>query len=107
MPHEPQNPDRARPAALWASACVILALIIITAGRAPQAVAQSNMVSATSSYTLLSTDGGSEDVIVVLDSRGEEILVYKILNQSKIELYQKVPLPDTFIRGRAGVQGVR
>lgn len=92
-------------AALWASAFVVMALIIVQAGTVSPASAQADMVSKAGEYTVLSTNAGSEDIIIVLDNRAEELMAYKIVNQSSIQLLQKTSLPETFIRGRAGAQG--
>lgn len=83
-------------AALWASAFVILALILVTAGRGNGNAAYAEMVGTAGDYTIMTTNGGSKEIVLVLDERSEELLAYKILNQKEIELYQKLDLSQTF-----------
>jgi hypothetical protein len=92
---------------LWASAFVIAAMILVVAGRGGGLEARGEMVSRVGEYTLLSTDGGNEDVIVVLDSRSEELMVYKIVRQRSVDLMQKINLKETFSDARRQVVGGR
>ena len=87
-------------AALWASAFVIFALILVTAGRGGGNAAWAEMVSSAGDYTVMTTESGNDEIVLVLDERSEELLVYKILNQKEIELYQKLDLSQTFIDAR-------
>ena len=74
-------------AVLWASAFVILAMIIVQAGGVEGRAAFAEMASARGAYTLLTTDagrggGGVDDmpneILYVLDSRDEVLLVYEV-----------------------------
>lgn len=87
-------------AALWASAFVILALVLVTAGRGFGNAARAEMVSSAGDYTVMTTDAANGEIVLVLDERNEELLVYKILNQKEIELYQKLDLSRTFLDAR-------
>ncbi len=98
------NMQRATPA-LWASAFLILALIILQAGNVKTAEAE--MVSSRGAYSIMTTDSGTEDLLVVIDDRNEQLLAYKVKSTQGVELYQSVSLPDAFKRGRDGVQGRR
>ena len=85
-------------AALSASALVIAALIVVQAGRmlsGPEA--RADLVGATGTLTVLTAEASnSNDVLLVLDGRSEELLVYKVENQSNLDLYKKYPLPRMF-----------
>ena len=71
-------------AALWASAFVIAALVVVQAGKLPGNVAHAEMAAAQDGYTLLTTNsghGGDEDpneLLYVLDNVDEVLLVYEI-----------------------------
>jgi hypothetical protein len=72
------------PAALWASAFVIAALTIVQAGRLPQNAAFGEMATNRGDYSLLTTDSGlggdvqPNELLYVIDSRAEVLLVYEI-----------------------------
>jgi hypothetical protein len=71
-------------AALWASAFVLAALIIVQAGRYPGQAAQAEMATTRGSYTLMTTDsgrGGDEnpnELLYIIDSRDQILLCYEI-----------------------------
>lgn len=90
--------------ALWASAAVIAGLIIVQASRMPGDGAYAEMVSSVGEYTVLTTDGGNEEVLLVLDNRNEDLLVYKVKAQKELELFQKVDLDKLFIDARASAR---
>lgn len=62
----------------------------------------SDAVATTGDYTILSANGGNEDVVLVLDNRNEELLAYRVRNQNQVELLQKASLAELFERGKAG-----
>lgn len=102
--------------ALVASALVILALIIVQAGRAAGGGAARNesssaardaafaasmpmsadSVSRVGDFTMMSFNAGSEDVVLVLDGRGEELFAYSIENQTAVKLLGRDKLSDIF-----------
>lgn len=71
-------------AALWASAFVILALVIVQAGKLPANTAHAGMATTGDAYTLVTASSGlGEDaapyeLLYVLDSRDQIMLVYEI-----------------------------
>ncbi len=79
-------------AALWASAFVIAALTIVQAGRLPGPAAHAEMATSRGGYTLLSTDSGRgedaapDELVYVIDSRGESLLVYEIDDARKQQI---------------------
>lgn len=80
-------------AALWASAFVIFAMIILQAGKLPSNQAHAEMASTRGAYTLLTTSsgrGGDEDpdeLLYVLDSVGAVLLVYEIEDARKGQIF--------------------
>jgi hypothetical protein len=89
-------------AALWASAALILALIIIQAGRLPalDPAANAAMVSQSGQYTVLTFNGGNEDIVAVLDGRGEELFLYQVRTRSKLEFVGREDLRTLFSTAR-------
>lgn len=76
----------------------------------PSASAQSanglsGMTAATADTALLTCDGGNEDVLLVLDQQGEEILVYAPKSTTALEFKGRHGLRELFAEGRvrAGV----
>jgi len=71
-------------AALWASAFVIAALIIVQAGRLPGNQAHAEMATGNGTYTLVTADAGTggderpDELLYVIDSRDQVLLVYEI-----------------------------
>lgn len=67
--------------------------------------AQAGMVSRVGSLSVLTCEVGNEEVLVVLDNRGEQMLVYRVENMSTATLTQRVSLPRVFLDGRLRAQG--
>lgn len=76
-------------AVLWASAFVIMALVIVQAGRIPGRAAHAEMTSTADDIVLLTTDAGRggdenpDEVLYVIDSRAEVLLVYEVEDARK------------------------
>jgi len=90
-------------ASLWASAFVILALIIVQAGRmgAVPSSALAGEVSSVGDLTVLTAAGGdNEDVLAVLDRRAERLFVYGIENQSSLQLLESYEVSRIFASAR-------
>jgi hypothetical protein len=99
-------PTRPRPAAasaLLASAFVLVALIVLQAGRLGEA--RADMVSSAGGLSVLTADTGSEESLFVLDSRKEELSVYRVVNQNSLELYRRYELPRVFGDARSKALG--
>ena len=92
-------------AALWASAATLGALVLVQASglRGNQAMAE--MVSQAGEFTMLTTDSGTEEVLVVLDNRSEQLLVYHIRAQKTLELMQNVSVSKMFESARLVSEG--
>lgn len=74
----------APPAALWASAFVIAALVILQAGRLPQNAAYGEMATNRDAYCVLTTNSGlggdvdPDELLYVIDTREQILMVYQI-----------------------------
>jgi len=97
--------DRIAKVFLLASAFVVGALLIVQAGRIEPASAE--MVTQSSEYVSLTTNGGTSELALVIDKRTEELSVYRVEALSTIELYQRIDLPRVFADARARSEGGR
>lgn len=86
-------------AALWASAFVILALILTQASRfGAGSAAYAGEYAEVGQFKLLSGDSGNnEEYIAVLNTIDETLSMYGIENARSLELYQSQPLRDLFV----------
>lgn len=82
--------------ALWASAFVLAGLVLTQADRLIGTRAQAELVSRVGGYTVLTADGGTDEVLILLDHRTEELFVYSIENQTSIELDQSLDVAGLF-----------
>ena len=89
-------------ALLTASALIIGALVIVQAGRLLTGTpAQADLVSSSGSFTALTVEAtNSNDVLLILDGRSEELMVYKVENQSAVELFKKYNVPRLMSEAR-------
>ena len=63
------------------------------------------MVSHVGGITMLTTDGGTDEVLVVLDNRTEMLMVYRVDNSSAVELLQRTPVGAMFTDARIKASG--
>lgn len=92
-------------AALWASAFVILGLILVQAGHRGGNAALAGQVAEVGALKILTTDAGSnEEVLAVLNQTDDVLMVYAVEGGRSVELYQQTPLAELFTqaRGAAG-----
>lgn len=95
-------------AALWASAFVILAMIVVQAGRIPGNAANAAVQADRGDYTLLTVDSGKggdtepDEILCVIDSREQVLLVYEIedARRGNMILRDGYSLADLFVRAR-------
>lgn len=92
--------NRVTPAAafLWASAIILLALVLTQASRlgGPGAAYAGN-VSEVGDLTVLTLNAGnSEDVLLVLDSRADRLMVYRVENNTALRLKANYTLSAMF-----------
>ncbi len=93
---------RAASAGLWILAGVLLAIVFLGDSGAMQPIvgltgsARAGMVATSGSYTMLTVESGNEDVLVVLDSRNENLMVYRATPQEGVQLLQRHSLSRIF-----------
>lgn len=59
-------------------------------------------------YTMMTTDGGSDEILVVIDSRQELLFVYRLgltVGGAGVDLVEREPLNEVFERARAQALG--
>lgn len=66
----------------------------------PEAQA-AGVVSQVGGLTVMTTDATNEDLLLVLDSRNEELFVYRTQNNESVQLLQRYPIPQLFVDARA------
>lgn len=96
------------PVALWASAFVIGALIIVQAGRLPGNPAHADMSTTRGDYVLLTANAGTggdeapDEVLYVIDNRTQVILAYEVEDATKkrVELRDGGLLDNLFRQAR-------
>lgn len=94
---------------MWASAFVLLGLIVLQVQGLAQiqggSAAHAGMVAQTGPLTALTADaGGGEDLLLVLEGRSEELIVYRTDRNGTL-LHQRLPIPKLFEDARAMNQG--
>jgi len=104
-PHE-HGGEKARRAALWISAGILTGLLgVQTLVGAPPVggggSAHAAMVSQRGQHTVMTTESGSEDLVLVLDGRNETLFVYRTSQQTGVQLFQKLGLPQVFADAKA------
>ncbi len=110
------HPNRTRadvqgraPAALWASAFVILALILTESSRRghQHAALAGDAANVGDLSVLTAASGTDEDVLCVLDQRNETLSVFGVEQGRSVQLLQVQDLRQAFLQARmnAGVGG--
>lgn len=94
-------------ASLWASAFVLMGLLLLQAGRIHENPAYGDMASRVGGFTIMTTEGGNDEVIVVIDNRNEDLLLYRVRQQRELELLQKLDLDRLFADARRAASGRR
>lgn len=90
-------------AALWASAFVIMAMIVVQAGRLPMNgnAARAGNVSEIGDLTVLTAESGdNEDILCILDRRSERLFIYGVQNRQSVELLRTYDLGEAFTSAR-------
>jgi hypothetical protein len=93
------------PGLLWASAAILVALIIIQAGRMGVEPARADVVSTIEGTTALTFEAQSEDLLATVDGRQEMLFVYRVQNKNSLELIRSYSLPDLFAEAKGRVSG--
>jgi hypothetical protein len=72
----------------------------VQAGR-PGGEARADLVASVGGMTALTVAGASsEDLLLVIDGRSEELFVYRVENQQAVELQRRYSLPRMFTDAR-------
>lgn len=90
--------------ALWASAVVLAALIVVELGGvfAPARSATAQSPSVAGDLTMVPAGAGdNEDVLIMIESRSEKLSVYGITGRNKVDLLQTYDLGRLFQEARA------
>lgn len=77
------------------------ALVLARTGPGAGGVALAEMVSSEGVYTMMTTDGGNDEVLVVVDSSEETVMVYRVSPSGGLELLEREALDEMFTRARA------
>ena len=87
----------------WVGCAIVafLAIIALRLGPSGASVAHAEMVVDKNGYTMMTTDGGNDEVLVVVDSRAEMVMVYRVSPQGGLDLLDREPLSELFTRARA------
>jgi len=99
---------RARDNGRWTTLWVALAVVAVGAllwGRSSHGVALAEMTTQKAGYAMMTTDGGNDEILVVVDSRAEMIMVYRVAQQGGLTLIEREPLSALFARARAQSRG--
>ena len=94
-------------AVLWASAIMLVALVIIQAGKLPENSAHAGQAITEGSYTLMTAkkgrgqDADPEELLYIIDNRNESLLVYEVPDSRKnsMVLVESGSLRNLFLRG--------
>lgn len=65
------------------------------------------MVSNTGGYIAMTAKGGSEDMFYVLDTRSEQLSVYRTELNKGTTLMARISLPEVFMDAKARASGTR
>jgi len=102
--HQPSQQAR-QPGWLWVSAGVLAALIVVQGAGLFESKAYAEMATTNASYSMMTTDGGNDEILVVVDSRQESLLVYRTMNNTSLKLLDREDLSSLFSRARARAVG--
>lgn len=86
---------------LLASAALLGGAVLLSASGAFEGTARAEMSAAAGGYTAMTTDGGTNEVLVVTDDRTESLMVFQVVSGKRLELVAKHELPELFRDARA------
>lgn len=102
--HTVPNTGR-QPGWLWVSAGVLAAMIVVQGGGFFESTARAEMATTSGSYSIMTTDGGNDEILVVVDSRQESLMVYRTENGRTLKMLEREELSSLFSRARARAVG--
>ncbi len=86
---------------LWVSAGVLAAMIVVQGSGLFDSIANAEMSTTYQSYSMMTTDGGTDEILAVLDSRQEAMLIYAVDSTNTLRLLKREQLDTMFARARA------
>jgi hypothetical protein len=97
-------------AGMLASAVVLGTLVVnqvlrVTSTHGIESTALAGLVSDVGGMTILTVEANSDELVFVIDSRSEELIVYKAENNQTIEMLQKYSVPEIFNQAKGRVVG--
>jgi hypothetical protein len=103
---ETQNHASARqPGWLWVSAGILAALIVVQGAGRFESTAHAGMANTSGSYAIATTKATTDDVLLVIDSRDETLMVYRTFANNELRLLEREDLAALFSRARARAIG--
>jgi len=90
---------------LWMCAGVLTGLIMLQGGGFFESQAMAEMATTSGTYSIMTTDGGNDEILVVVDSRQESMMVYRTMNTKELVLLDREELSSLFSRARARAMG--
>ncbi len=89
--------------AVLSATALVLAAVIIALAAHPYA--RADVVGQTGNLTALTLTASPQDVLLVLDGRSEELMVYRVENQNSVELHARYSVPRIFADARNRATG--
>ncbi|MEM1330712.1 MAG: hypothetical protein AAGG07_09145 [Planctomycetota bacterium] len=98
--------DRIVTGALWCSVGVLATLVgLMVHERTEPADAKAEMAVVTSGYSAMTTRVSNEELMTLIDQPAETLLVYRVVNQRRVDLVSHQRLPELFAAARASAEG--
>ena len=85
---------------LWAGAVVLGALILANAAKVNDAPAFAEMAVKSGGYSMITTNAGTSEALIVVDDRSESLLVYTVEPGTLLQMRLSQPLPQMFLDAR-------
>jgi hypothetical protein len=93
-------------AALSLSALLLFAVLVVTAVNPWTPLAKAEMSVKENSYAAMTTRAGPEELLWVIDDRGEALMVYAVAaNNREVRLVERQDLADLFRTAKAAAGG--
>ncbi len=90
---------------LWVSAGVLASLIIVQGAGLLDSPAQAEMAIGSGAYAMMTTDGGNDEILVLVDNSQESLMVYRGDRNLGLQLLERENLAALFERARARAMG--
>jgi len=92
-------------AVLWLSAFLLAAIVLLQMGNRFGSTAQAEMVGQRNNMTVMTTDGGTQELCFVIDGTPETLFVYEVDGGRRVDLLDRQSLPEMFRAARASAMG--